>query len=76
MAITQIIKNQPRLLRLRDAEVYCGGGANLKSLRDAGYVKPLVQRKSNTTFDVRDLDLAIDRAQLDGFPAGKTGEEV
>lgn len=32
--------------------------------------------KSNTTFDLKDLDLAIDRAQLDGFPIGKTIVEL
>jgi len=58
----------PRLLRLKAAEQYLGGQRNLKALRRSGWVTPLIQHKSNTTFDIRDLDLAVDKAQLNGWP--------
>jgi hypothetical protein len=58
---------QPRLLRKEDAEQYVGGRRNLEALRQ--WVKPVVQHHSNTTFDVKDLDAAIDRAKLEGWPA-------
>ncbi len=61
----------PRVLRLKQAEQYVGGQQNLKSLRKAGWVKPLIQHSSNTSFDVKALDAAVDRANLDGWPAVK-----
>ncbi len=61
---------QPRLLRLPHAEQYVGGEANLKRLREVGWIKPLVAHKSNTTFDRNDLDAAVDRAKLEGWPTG------
>ncbi len=57
---------QPRLLRKPDAENYVGGRQNLIALKK--WVKPVVQHHSNTTYDVRDLDTAIDRAKREGWP--------
>jgi hypothetical protein len=61
----------PRLLRKPQAEQYVGGQQNLKRLRKAGWVKPLIQHSSNTSFDVKALNAAIDRANLDGWPEEK-----
>jgi hypothetical protein len=61
----------PRLLRADDAAYYVGGENNLKALKKAGWVKPLIQHSRCTAYDVRDLDLAIDRAKLDGWPNGR-----
>jgi len=58
----------PRLLRLKQAEYYVGGQQNLKTLRRAGWVKPLIQHKGNTSFDIKTLDLAVDKANLNGWP--------
>jgi hypothetical protein len=58
---------QPRLLRKDDAELYVGGRRNLEALRK--WVKPVVQHHSNTTFDRHDLDDAIERAKLEGWPS-------
>ncbi len=58
----------PRILRKEAAEEYVGGQQNLKSLREAGWVVPLRMHKCNTSFDIRDLDRAVDRANLDGWP--------
>ncbi len=66
MKFTEMVK--PRVLRLEAAEHYVGGQQNLKRLREAGWVKPLIQHNANTSFDVRALDAAIDRAVLDGWP--------
>lgn len=59
---------QPRLLRKDAAEVYVGGRRNLEALRLAKWIKPLIQHKANTTFDREDLDLAIEKAKLEGWP--------
>ena len=58
----------PRVLRLKTARQYVGGEANLDSLVRAGWVKPLIRHHKNTSFDIRDLDLAVDKAQLNGWP--------
>jgi hypothetical protein len=61
----------PRILRLKAAQMYVGGEANLRTLIKVGWVKPIIQHHKNTSFDIRDLDLAIDKAKLDGFPVIK-----
>jgi hypothetical protein len=58
----------PRLLRAEDAAYYVGGEGNLKRLKGAGWIKPLIQHKRCTAYDIKDLDVAIDRAKLDGWP--------
>jgi hypothetical protein len=58
----------PRVLRLPQARQYVGGEANLNSLTKAGWVKPLIQHSKNTSYDRKALDLAVDRANLDGWP--------
>ena len=56
----------PRILRLKAAQMYVGGEANLDSLMRVGWVKPLIQHNRNTSFDIKALNAAIDRANLDG----------
>ncbi len=34
-----------------------------------GWVKPVIEHKGNTSFDVRDLDRAVDRLQVEGEEA-------
>ena len=58
----------PRVLRLKEARQYVGGEANLKSLEKAGWVKALIKHNKNTSYDRQALDLAVDRANLDGWP--------
>jgi hypothetical protein len=58
----------PRVLRVTDAERYVGGQRNLATLRAVGWVKPIIQHRANTSFDIRDLDRAIDRVQIEGWP--------
>ena len=61
----------PRILRKKAAQMYVGGEANLKSLIKAGWVKPLIQHNKNTSFDIRALDLAVDKANLSGWPVAR-----
>lgn len=55
-----------RLIRLEAAAAYVAGEQNLKGAVQAGWFKPVVKHKGCTAYDVRDLDVAIDRAKLDG----------
>jgi hypothetical protein len=63
------LKLVPRLLRLPLAEEYVGGQQTLKALRRKGWLKPIIEHKGNTSFDVRDLDRAVDRLQVEGEAA-------
>lgn len=62
------LKFAPRLLRKEDAELYVGGRGNLETLCKKLGLKPLVQHSRNTSYDIRDLDAAIDRAKIKGWP--------
>jgi hypothetical protein len=63
------LKVVPRLLRLPLAEEYVGGQQTLKAFRRKGWLKPIIEHKGNTSFDVRDLDRAVDRLQVEGEEA-------
>ena len=63
------LKLVPRLLRLPLAEDYVGGQQTLKALRGKGWLKPVIEHKGNTSFDIRDLDRAVDRLQVEGEEA-------
>jgi len=65
----------PRLMRKPIAEAYVGGQQNLKAFVRCGWVKPLICHKSNTSYDIRDLDLAIDRLKVEGEGALFTQED-
>jgi len=66
----------PRVLRKKEAQQYVGGEANLKSLMKAGWLKPLRQHNKNTSYDIRALDLAIDKANLEGWPVDVAAKEL
>ena len=63
------LKFAPRVLRLPAAEEYVGGQQTLKAMRRQGWVKPVIEHKGNTSFDIRDLDRAVDRLQVEGEQA-------
>jgi hypothetical protein len=63
------LKMTPRLLRLPLAEEYVGGQQTLKAFRRKGWLKPIIEHKGNTSFDVRDLDKAVDRLHVEGEEA-------
>lgn len=54
------------------AEAYCGGRANLERLKTDTGLKPIIQHKSNTTYDKVLLDQAMDRVVL--MAGGGTGK--
>lgn len=58
----------PRLLRKDFAAGYVAGEQNLKVLVQAKWVKPIIQHSGCTAYDRRDLDFALDRAKLEGWP--------
>lgn len=57
----------PRLLRHPEAAVYCGGETNLKTLVESFGLKPVIQRKCNTTYDLKQIEAAINRAIAAGW---------
>jgi hypothetical protein len=65
----QIIIKPVRIISTEDAALYCGGNENLKRIVTAKYVKPLGGKNRGMDFDIRDLDVALDRVNLDGWPS-------
>ena len=57
-----------RIITLQQAAVYVGGKTNLKRLRDAGFLKPWKAIHRDVQVDIHDLDAAIDRIKLEGWP--------
>lgn len=51
-----------------DAEDYVGGRANLAELVKGYGLKPIRQNGKVTQWDTKDLDEALDRAGVDGWP--------
>ena len=68
MKFSDLICEPPsaRLLRVDAAGSYLGGEQNLKAAEQAGWIKPTIRHKGCTAYDRHDLDLAIDRAKLEG----------
>jgi len=70
MTLADILKaSSNRILDNAAAADYVGGQTNLNTLHSAGYVRPWKQNNKVTQWDVRDLDTAIDRVKLEGWPA-------
>ena len=58
----------PRLMRTPVAEAYCGGRVNLERLCTLTGLKPVIRHKSNTTYDLKLVDQAMDKALALGWP--------
>lgn len=56
----------PRWMRPEVAEAYAGGRTNLERLCSDFGLKPVIQHKSNTTYDRTLVDAAMDRFVLTG----------
>jgi hypothetical protein len=69
------IQFPPRLMRKPIAEAYVGGQQNLKAFVRRRWLKPLICHKSNTSYDIRDLDIAVDRLKVEGEEALFTQED-
>lgn len=72
--MTIVTRSWPRLLHPDDAADYVGGKANLSHLVEAYGLRPVRQHKSNTVYDIRDLDTAIDSLKTPTKPKKKTNE--
>lgn len=59
---------QQRSLDPNEAAQYVGGIGLLRSYLAAGWLKPYVQTHRLTRYDVRDLDLVIDRHKRENLP--------
>ena len=65
----QILIKPVRILSAEESMVYLGGKENFKRLVSAGWVKPLRGKERGMDYDIKALDLAIDRVTLDGWPS-------
>jgi hypothetical protein len=59
---------RPRLLRASPAAEYVGGEGLLKRMREAGWIKPLIQRHKMTIYRLADLDACCSRLDAGEFP--------
>lgn len=59
---------EPRLLRQDDAARYVGCEGMLKRFVEAGWLKPIVQRKRLTLYRRADLDACCSRLDAGEFP--------
>jgi hypothetical protein len=73
--LAQVVLKPRRVLGLDDAAEYVNGPQNLRRLLDAGWLKALPGKRRGMDYDLRDLDLAVDRVRLEGWPEGKSISE-
>jgi hypothetical protein len=66
---------QPRLLRAAAAGDYVGCEGLLKLMKDAGWIKPVVQRHRMTIYRRSDLDACCSRLDAGEFPAEDSRSE-
>ncbi len=59
---------RPRLLRPDEAARYVGGEGMLKRFVEAGWLRPIVQRKRLTLYRLADLDVCCSRLDAGEFP--------
>jgi len=64
----QILIKPVRVMSAEDAAIYCGGAENLKRLVSAKWVTAIKGKQRGMDYDIKDLDTAIDRVSLDGWP--------
>lgn len=72
--MTIVSARWPRLMHPEDASDYVGGKANLSHLIEFYGLKPVRQHKSNTVYDLKDLDAAIDALKTPPKPKKKPNE--
>ena len=63
-----IFTEPPRLLKRDHAAVYLGGGEAMKELEAAGWVRPIRRTQRSALYCRRELDAAVDRAVVEGWP--------
>ena len=67
-SMVAMMPSPPRVLKRAEAEEYVGGETHLDDLIEAKWVKPLIERHRDVSFDRAALDAAVDRAGLEGWP--------
>jgi hypothetical protein len=72
--IAQVVVKPKRVLSVEEAADYLGGAENLKRLQAAGWVSALGGKMRGRDYDIRALDVALDRVGLDGWPGKSISE--
>lgn len=77
MTLADILQSSAtRIKSHAEAGQYVGGESNLQTLRRAGFCRPWREARGSVQWDVKDLDAAIDRVRIEGWPSGAgTGRE-
>ncbi|MBE2178908.1 MAG: hypothetical protein IAE97_00345 [Chthoniobacterales bacterium] len=58
----------PRIMKSNEARAYVGGRLNLERLQAAGWVTPLGGKQRAMDYDRNQIDAALDRVRLTGWP--------
>jgi hypothetical protein len=66
--LAQVVIKPRRVLTADEAAEYVAGADNLRRLTGAGWLKPLKGKMRGMDYDLRDLDFAVDRVRLEGWP--------
>ena len=64
----QIIIKPMRILSAEDAALYVNGEDNLKRLVKSKWLFPLKGKQRGMDYDIKALDVALDRVTLEGWP--------
>jgi hypothetical protein len=59
---------KPRVLTASEVQQYVGGRENFRRLTHAGWLAPIKGKSKGMDYCVRDVDAAVDRACLNGWP--------
>lgn len=63
------VRIQPRrLVTVDDAVAHVGGEAIFQAMRKAGWIKPAIERRKLTRFDMKNLEAAVDRLESENLP--------
>lgn len=63
-----LVKVMPRVMSAAEAAEYMGGEGNFRAVIAAGWVRAIAGKQRGMDYDVKQLDLAVDRAVLEGWP--------
>lgn len=72
--LAQVVVKPKRVLSVEEAADYLGGMENLRRLQVAGWIHTLPGKLRGRDYDLRALDLAVDRVGLDGWPGKSISE--
>lgn len=58
----------PRILSCAEVQRYVGGSENFRRLVSAGWLSPLKGKQRGMDYDIADVNVALDRVKLCGWP--------